>query len=284
MSLDDADLHRIFRHDDPSIHLDGPPGYDAMAGFVRANAGMLGVTLGRRRADPTEERKAVRGSLLAAGWASATGWRRGGSGNVEIAALPAASLPIAAAALRSWGHAHVGTISLELPEVGHATLVPSDLDGLHDGVWPIEALFGEAASRNARLNALVADLRTIPGAAGIRVFGSVARGKVGPGDIDTVYDLHAGNGREVAACSSAMIRLAYGAYGFYDPFCLGGGKLTVRNDLATGWQAARNSRGILAAIAEASVPLLAMADLAEDVATLAALCGAPVAIDGPSPR
>lgn len=97
-----------------------------------------------------------------------------------------------------------------------------------------------------KYNELLAKLKALPYASEIVVFGSSARGKEKPSDIDLVIDLR-GKGSHSAWVD--FIKLSKEYYGQLDPFILADNgiadgkpiyRLWVRNDSATGWVPSRN--------------------------------------------
>lgn len=97
----------------------------------------------------------------------------------------------------------------------------------------------------ARLQSVYRALRELPYADIIQVFGSAAKGKSNPADIDVVVDLRSRDGLTLDALDG-LLRIARRHYGLLDPFVITEqGKLLARNDLATGWKAARNGAQLL---------------------------------------
>lgn len=107
--------------------------------------------------------------------------------------------------------------------------------------------------RDTRVNRLIKALSESNFSNKLIVFGSVAAGKLEPVDLDVVLDARDCECQRDAEIVYAnemnqLMGLAKRHYGFLDPFVLTRRDLYVRNDVATGWQAARNKKGIKAAI------------------------------------
>lgn len=104
-------------------------------------------------------------------------------------------------------------------------------------------------------------LGALPIAAGIVVFGSVARGKKDPADIDIAYKLADGNLPSGSASPERqqlqrVLAMARSHYARLDPFVISGKRLLVRNAEATGWEVARNATNMRESIAREGRPLL----------------------------
>jgi hypothetical protein len=120
--------------------------------------------------------------------------------------------------------------------------------------------------RNARLNEVLRQLRNLPYANRLIVFGSVAAGKVTPFDVDVaVLD------RETPfRCWAqptpygALLRLARRYYGDLDPFLGFADVLICRNAQATAWQAAIHARALLRSIPTNGRPLAEIGPLSEE--------------------
>lgn len=89
------------------------------------------------------------------------------------------------------------------------------------------------------------------------VFGSVAAGSDDPKDLDVVFDARECEYQIDAIKKHGdalrqLISLSRRHYGYLDPFILTQKHLYVRNDHATGWQVAKNKRGLLSAIKNGS--------------------------------
>ncbi len=125
------------------------------------------------------------------------------------------------------------------------------------GSAPADTLFSDER-RSPEVRELLAELKRLPFADKVAVFGSVARGTDGEfSDLDVVVDLRPAIFRGVNQLREydALIRMAKRRYGSFDPFLRFGNALFVRNDLATGWQAAINQRSMLAAMDRDGRPL-----------------------------
>lgn len=101
-------------------------------------------------------------------------------------------------------------------------------------------------------------MSALPYAADIVVFGSMAKNADNPGDVDIAVrcddqlynDLH-----YPTRPYRDLINLARTHYGLLDPFLLFKNILVVRNDTATGWQRAHNTRSIRKEIVDNGRPL-----------------------------
>lgn len=113
---------------------------------------------------------------------------------------------------------------------------------------------------NKTITQILASVAALPSAEKIVIFGSVATNGENPGDLDLclmVEDCEDWNGAlaTYAPTIQALRKLAYKNYGYLDPFVKTSSMLVVRNDAATGWQRAKNSRGLIAAIRKDGVPI-----------------------------
>lgn len=95
-----------------------------------------------------------------------------------------------------------------------------------------------------RLVDIIKKLAALKFSENIVVFGSVAEGKELPGDVDIYLDMDDKN-PEFHNSKNILLRLAKIHYGSIDPFSTQEGKLIVRNDYASEWMYAKNSKGIL---------------------------------------
>lgn len=107
---------------------------------------------------------------------------------------------------------------------------------------------------NPTINAVLDHLRASKYCQAIKIFGSIQKGCVCPGDVDLFIDLSAEPERDPYKVLSEycwLLSLARKYYGFVDPFiCLktgGGSRLFTRNDEATDWKVAKSSRTLLKA-------------------------------------
>jgi len=110
--------------------------------------------------------------------------------------------------------------------------------------------------RNAENLAMaLASLRGSSLASRLVVFGSVARGRFLPGDVDVAIDLRDGGPADERELAD-LLRIARKHYGWLDPFVIDtDGTLLVRNERATSWTKARNARALKAAIRSEGRPL-----------------------------
>lgn len=123
----------------------------------------------------------------------------------------------------------------------------SDLRRFPEKLSLPDAGFAELDRHNASLSAVLNDLSVLVGSEHIKVFGSVARGKQVPGDVDLYVDLDGLEPDAEKALTGSLMRLARKHYGMVDPFLDKGGVLYTRNDQATGWQKAKQSSKMRAA-------------------------------------
>jgi len=107
----------------------------------------------------------------------------------------------------------------------------------------------------AALSAVLDDLRASPLADRLVVFGSMARGRFLPGDVDVAIDLRSLHPIDELALSG-LLRTARKHYGWVDVFVIEkDGNLLVRNERATAWTNAKGARALKAAIASDGKPL-----------------------------
>lgn len=120
------------------------------------------------------------------------------------------------------------------------------------------------AQGGARLDPVLSALKALPCADELWVFGSMAKGASNPGDVDVFLNRRTQVWAEFSASSEAtdLLRVAREFYGGLDPFVLLASDrdpsqklLIVRNDRATGWQAAHKAREISQAITRDRVRL-----------------------------
>lgn len=122
-------------------------------------------------------------------------------------------------------------------------------------VVPKADLDSEIEQAADRLNAVLNALRAGPLAERLVVFGSVARGRFLPGDVDAVVDLRTGP-PVPEGDSRRLLDIAYEHYGSFDPFViLPSGRLRVRGERAISWTDAENAASIMAAIRAEGRPL-----------------------------
>lgn len=110
---------------------------------------------------------------------------------------------------------------------------------------------------NKKLLGLAKAMARLPYADKIKVFGSMAAGSSLPGDIDVFVDLSdtaLTDDRQYQEFSGLM-KLARLNYGYVDPFLRFKNTLIVRNDTATGWTRASNSRAMRQNMDEQAKPL-----------------------------
>jgi predicted nucleotidyltransferase len=117
----------------------------------------------------------------------------------------------------------------------------SDLRGFSDGSLLSDDIFDQLDRHNASLNAILSELREVSGASQVRVFGSAAKGKQVPGDLDLYVDLNGLEPDVEKALTGALMSLARKHYGLVDPFLDKKGVLYTRNDSATGWEKAKQA-------------------------------------------
>lgn len=96
-------------------------------------------------------------------------------------------------------------------------------------------------------------LRALPFCQHIRVFGSAARPRSNPNDLDVFVDLRGTDAKWDQL--GALLRIARTHYGLLDPFLRTDQGLLVRNDVATGWTLAKNARALEAAMDRDAAPL-----------------------------
>jgi hypothetical protein len=103
------------------------------------------------------------------------------------------------------------------------------------------------------LDLLLHELRRLPHASQVRVFGSLITDKSQPVDVDVgLVALECATWDHVrqryAATVHTLLALAHAHYGWLDPYVLLEGNVVVRNDEATGWKVAANAGSISQAI------------------------------------
>jgi predicted nucleotidyltransferase len=116
-----------------------------------------------------------------------------------------------------------------------------------------------------RLNEVLQQLRRLPYADRILVFGSVAAGKARPFDIDIALiepRTRFERGEQLDSYG-ALLRLARRYYGDLDPFLAFPNLLICRNAEATAWVRATHARGLRRAIQTEGRPLAQIPSLAE---------------------
>ena len=102
---------------------------------------------------------------------------------------------------------------------------------------------------NANLTIVLQALKKSPLAARVKVFGSYAKQMPDPKDIDVVVEFSVLPTDSERAELNRLLSLARHHYGVLDIFVLQPhSPLLVRNDLATGWQRAKNATQIKLAI------------------------------------
>lgn len=109
---------------------------------------------------------------------------------------------------------------------------------------------------------LLLEISKLPSAGRIVVFGSVAKQSDNPRDIDVALILNEFNDfqksmriDEHKGTAIGLLKLASQNYGWLDPFIVTEPMLTVRNDRANGWMAAKNAKAIKASIRKDGIPL-----------------------------
>jgi predicted nucleotidyltransferase len=117
----------------------------------------------------------------------------------------------------------------------------------------IEAV--EAPKERPTWQTVIQELKALPYADKIIVFGSVAKGTTNEhSDVDCF----------ITVPPKGIMDIAKRYYGALDPFCMSKeGKLAVRNDYATGWIHAKKARELLRAIKRDGVPLLSLPDYSD---------------------
>jgi len=107
--------------------------------------------------------------------------------------------------------------------------------------------------RRAAINRVLHDLRRLPCADNVVVFGSMAKGAPDPGDVDIMVTGSRHRGHALA--------LAYRHYPLLDVFIDHEGALFVRNCDATGWERSSCAKQMRASIREDGRPLSEIKDL-----------------------
>ena len=255
-------------------------GATRVADGLRGAAARLGVDMPRPLArDPMADARNAEAALARAGWSGFTGWVDGDRGHRSLFGRTLADMPDLIRAAVAAGLAVAEHTYLDTTDAGIVTAKADDVEAMLAGDFPL-GILADTAGSNARINAVLDALAASPAASAVTVFGSVARGKQGPGDLDTHVDAtRPGDG--VRWCRENMLGLASRHYGLYDPFMTTHRGLFVRSDEATGWVAATKAKAILAAVAADGVPLASVARLAATPEELAERCGVVVA---PAPR
>jgi hypothetical protein len=167
-------------------------------------------------------------------------------------------------------------MALGLPEPDFATFTTVEAGALRMGKTDLSALGKEpddevftrvlAASLhgNAAINRILSRLRSLEIADRVTVFGSLARGKIIPGDVDAFVGKPEG---KIGA--SHLMAIAGDENGYFDPFLMSGdGVLLTRDETASGWTRAVNARGFLRSIEKEGVGLDLTADVPETEAAL----------------
>jgi len=122
-------------------------------------------------------------------------------------------------------------------------------------ILPQEVLDAEIERVAANLSAVLDALRGSPLAPRLVVFGSVARGRFLPGDIDVSIDLRVGSPTDERELTN-LLRISRKHYGWLDPFVIEpDGTLLVRNETATSWTKAKGARALKSAIRSEGRPL-----------------------------
>jgi len=122
-------------------------------------------------------------------------------------------------------------------------------------VLPQEKLDGIIEKCAATLAAVLGDLRASTLADRLMVFGSMARGRFLPGDIDVAIDLRSGPQVDDYDLNR-LLHIARKHYGWLDVFVIEqDGNLLVRNERATAWTKAKGARALKDAIQSEGRPL-----------------------------
>lgn len=132
--------------------------------------------------------------------------------------------------------------------------------------------YHQAAQR--RIHAVLRELQALPYASRIQVFGSAARGKRHPGDIDAMLVFSSPEEFYEASAYRDLVQIARRHYGCFDPFVRAGRRLYTRSDDACWWMRARKAREIWANFKREHVPLLSVAVREFELDPDCALCGA----------
>jgi len=105
--------------------------------------------------------------------------------------------------------------------------------------WLVE--WRSSSDHRNRLAAALEDVRRLPYADRIVVFGSMGRGDPLPGDVDLIVEV------DGSVPPYDLLAIARRHYGLIDPFVRMGprGRLLVRDDDAVEWKRARNVRSIM---------------------------------------
>jgi len=230
---------------DPGRH-----GYE----WAARNAARLGIAVpkGYRPNDLDAEKPLAR-ALAEAGWCHARAFSnyRDRPG-LQIGPVPLAGLADAVRRAMAQGTGEPEHVSAVTTDAGWVQLDPDHVRQLLEEGTVAPAALSPHRESNAKLNEVLDALRALPYADRITVFGSVARGKAYPTDIDVWVDLRGSDGSEDL---SPLLRLARRHYGLFDPFVETGDGVDVRSETARSWVAARGARAIKASVLAEGRPL-----------------------------
>lgn len=109
-----------------------------------------------------------------------------------------------------------------------------------------DVAFEHFDKRNAKLRSILSEIAGLDGSEHIKVFGSIAKGKQVPGDIDLYVDISGLRSDVERSLTNDLMGIARTNYGLVDPFLDKDGVLRTRNATATGWSRASNSSKIRA--------------------------------------
>jgi len=225
--------------------------------WAAANARHLGMAEPQRY-DPDDHRdvKSMRRSLVAAGWSYLKATDR----SIGLDPVGLDDIERAIHIAMSYGVPHPQSITAMTPEANHIELDGGQVDRLLQGggIDP-EALAWKRAT-NGDMNAIMSEIRNLPYADRIRVYGSAAQGKPYPGDLDIWLDLR-GTAWNLED-AEPILMLARGCPGMFDPIVATDAGCFMYGGWGTmGWQAVSDAGQVEAAVAEQSVPLAEFPDL-----------------------
>ncbi len=240
---------------------------------LRAAATRLAITLPRPTPKDTMGDEArAEAALASAGWSGFSGILGPEPGHRSLFGRRLADMSDLLAIAETAGLSAGDTTYLDTLDCGILRATRADAKAMLAGEFPARSMLGEQAGWNTRMNRILDAVAASPVAASTTVFGSMARGRHGPGDLDLYVDTRALDAAAREWCRVEMLGLAARHAGLLDPFLTNHRGTFTRNAESTGWEASRQSRAILAAIAAEGVPLPSIGRLAETPEELAERC------------
>jgi len=236
--------------------------------WAAANAGRLGIVPPVSfNHEHHQDVRSVRRSLASAGWCCAQAWGR--DANLEPVSLD--DLRDVLVLAMQHGMPHPESLGAMTVEADYIQLDRQQVDGLlrGDGLAP-EVLWAKYGN-NGDFNTILSQLRELPFADRMKVYGSAARGKPFPGDIDVWIDFR-GTGFTMED-AEYVLAMAKGYPGMFDPVLATDAGCFSRGDWGTEWEIIPNHERVEEAVLAEGIPL---SDFPELVSTRDACPTAPM--------